>query len=165
MGTPGRFAFVDEGEAVRRLGVDRDTIVSLVRAGRLRAYPGVGKGNFYKLGDLQALMAELRPSVPATEAPAAEPEPEAPATAGATTAAKRAQHDPAYRVHLRLQADLKWYDLTDADLALWVRELHPDAYERQRTNITTVMAKLQRLLALMDEAAARWQNLPHPPAP
>ena len=162
MGTPGRFAFVDESEAVRRLGVDRDTIVSLVREGRLRAYPGVGKGSFYKLGDLQALAAELHPSAPAAPAPAATPDAEAPAPAGA---AKRGQHDPAYRVHLRLQADLKWYDLTDADLALWVRELHPVAYERQRTNITTVMAKLQRLLALMDEAAARWHNLPHPPAP
>lgn len=159
MGVPGRFAFVDEGEAVRRLNVDRDTLVSLVRSGRLRAYPGVGKGNFYKLGDLQALAAELHPPTPA--APEPEPEPEAPASAGVV---RRAQHDPAYRVHLRLQADLKWYDLSDADLALWVRELHPDAYERQRTNITTVIAKLQRLLTLMDEAAANWQNLPHPPA-
>jgi hypothetical protein len=161
MGVPGRFAFVDEGEAVRRLDVDRDTLVSLVRSGRLRAYPGVGKGNFYKLGDLQALAAELHPPTPAPAAPEPEPEPEAPTSAGAV---RRAQHDPAYRVHLRLQADLKWYDLSDADLALWVRELHPDAYERQRTNISTVIAKLQRLLTLMDEAAANWQNLPHPPA-
>lgn len=161
MGISGRFAFVDEGEAVRRLGVDRDTIVSLVRAGRLRAYPGVGKGNFYKLGELQALAAELHPPEPAGEGAAEGAEEEAAVPAGVP---KRGQHDPAYRVHLRLQADLKWYDLSDADLALWVRELHPDAYERQRTNITTVMAKLQRLLTLMDEAAATWHNLPHPPA-
>jgi hypothetical protein len=166
MGTPGRFAFVDEGEAVRRLGVDRDTIVSLVRAGRLRAYPGVGKGNFYKLGDLQALAAELHPPAAADDAAPATPEAEK-ETAAPAGAPKRGQHDPAYRVHLRLQADLKWYDLSDADLALWVRELHPDAYERQRTNITTVIAKLERLLELMDEAAAHWHNLPQsqPPAP
>jgi hypothetical protein len=61
-------------------------------------------------------------------------------------------------VHLRLQADLKWYDLTDADLRQWVRELHPDGYERQRANIQMVMARLQQLTALMDEAAAGWKS-------
>jgi hypothetical protein len=134
---------------VRRLGVDHDTVLSLVRAGRLRAYKGVGKGHFFKMADLVALAAELHP--PAAEPEAEEPEPtadEAPA------APKRPQHDPAYKVHLRLQADLKWYDLSDADFRTWVRELHPEAYARQRTNIHAVIAKLQRLLALMDEAAA-----------
>jgi hypothetical protein len=61
-------------------------------------------------------------------------------------------------VHLRLQADLKWYDLADADLRLWVRELHPDAYERQRANLRMVIEKLERLQALMDEAAAGWKS-------
>ncbi len=40
---PARFSFVDEGEAVRRLNVDRDTLLELVASKRLRAYPGVGK--------------------------------------------------------------------------------------------------------------------------
>jgi hypothetical protein len=164
MGTPSRFSFVDEGEAVRRLGVDRDTIVSLVRAGRLRAFPGVGKGSFYRLGDLLALAEELHPRSPAPEAE--ESAEESAGEAMTPAAPKRPQHDPAYKVHLRLQADLKWYDLSDADFRAWVRELHPDGYERQRTNITTVMAKLQRLLALMDEAAAGWQNVtPKPSTP
>jgi hypothetical protein len=156
MGTPSRFAFVDEGEAVRRLGVDRDTLVSLVRAGRLRAYPGVGKGSFFKVGDLLALAQEIHPPEPAPP-PAAEPADQPPA------APRRPQHDPAYKVHLRLQADLKWYDLSDADFRAWVRELHPDAYARQRTNINATITRLQRLLALMDEAAAGWENLPEQP--
>lgn len=161
MGTPSRFAFVDEGEAVRRLGVDRDTLVSLVRSGRLRAYPGVGKGSFFKLGDLLALAEALHPQTAALESQAPAPEPAEP-----SSAPKRPQHDPAYKVHLRLQADLKWYDLSDADFRAWVRELHPDAYPRQRTNITATIARLQRLLALMDEAAAGWENLAaRPPAP
>jgi hypothetical protein len=164
MGTPSRFAFVDEGEAVRRLGVDRDTLLSLVRSGRLRAYPGVGKGSFFKLGDLLALAEALHPQAAAPEAPAPAPEP-----AESPSVPKRPQHDPAYKVHLRLQADLKWYDLSDADFRAWVRELHPDAYPRQRTNITATIARLQQLLALMDEAAAGWENLaarpsaPEPP--
>ncbi|GAC1461108.1 MAG: hypothetical protein PVSMB4_19900 [Ktedonobacterales bacterium] len=148
---PSRFAFVDESEAVRRLGVDRNTVLALVQAGRLKAFPGVGKGNFYKLGDLLALAQELHPPVQQPE-PAGAPDEVPPAASGA----KRPQHDPAYKVHLRLQADLKWYDLGDADLRAWVRELHPDGYQRQRTNITKVIARLQQLLTLMDDAAATW---------
>jgi excisionase family DNA binding protein len=151
MSGPSRFAFVDEGEAVRRLGVSRDTILEWVRSGRLKAYPGVGKGSFFKLSDLTALAAELAPAPADTPAPAGE----APA---ADAAPGRPRHDPAYKVHLRLQADLKWYDLTDADLRLWVRELHPDGYERQRANIQMVMGKLQELVTLMDEAAAGWKT-------
>lgn len=166
---PSRFAFVDEGEAVRRLGVDRNMVLALVQAGRLKAYPGVGKGSFYKLGDLLALAQELHPTAP-------EPEPAAALDEAATAAAgaKRPQHDPAYKVHLRLQADLKWYNLADADLRAWVRELHPDGYQRQRTNITSVIARLQYLLGLMDDAEATWAeerraagsaDVPGPPPP
>ena len=157
MTPPSRFAFVDESEAVRRLGVDHDTLLSLVRAGRLRAYPGVGKGSFFKAGDLDTLARELHPPA-AAPAPAEQTAKDAP-----TAAPKRPQHDPAYKVHLRLTADLKWYDLSDDDLRTWVRELHPEGYERQRSNITAVITRLRRLLALMDEAAAGWRNLPRGP--
>jgi hypothetical protein len=155
MGAPGRFSFVDEGEAVRRLGVDRDTVLSFVRSGRLKAYPGVGKGSFFRTSDLEKLASELHPPEPPDEAEEAEEEP-----AAEPAMPKRAQHDPAYKVQLRLQADLKWYDLTDDDLRLWVRELHPQAYSRYRGNITTVIGRLERLMALMDEAARKWENLP-----
>ena len=157
MGPTGssRFAFVDEGEAVRRLGVDRDTILAFVHAGRLRAYPGVGKGSFFKLTDLDALASELAPPTPVTAVEDAE-------AVGEESRPQRPQHDPAYKVHLRLQADLKWYDLTEDDLRLWIRELRPDAYDRQRTNIEHVIGRLRRLLDLMDEAAAHWQTLERP---
>jgi hypothetical protein len=153
---------VDEGEAVRRLGVDRDTVLAFVQAGRLRAYPGVGKGSFFKLADLDALAVELHPAVPMEPAQAVE-------TTEEGAAPKRPQHDPAYKVHLRLQADLKWYDLTEDDLRLWIRELRPDAYERQRTNIEHVVERLRRLLSLMEEAAAGWRSVdrlasPTPPS-
>jgi hypothetical protein len=136
--------------------VDRDTVLALVQQGRLRAYPGVGKGSFFKLADLDALAAELHPPQPA------EPEPEAEADEE-DGAPKRPQHDPAYKVHLRLQADLKWYDLSEDDLRLWIRELRPDAYERQRTNIEHVIGRLEQLLSLMDQAAARWTSVDRPP--
>ena len=148
-GKPGRFSFVDEGEAVRRLNVDRETLLELVASKRLRAYPGVGKGNFFRVSDLERLAEELHPAAPA------------PASLQGVDllnpANQRRQHDPAYKVHLRLQADLKWYDLTDADLQAYVRELHPAAYEKQRSNVTSVIERLERLVALMDEAAEHWR--------
>ena len=151
MTAPSRFSFVDEGETLRRLGIDRDTLLSLVAAKRLRAYPGVGKGNFYRIRDVDTLYAELHADA-ARQAPAE----------GEPVPSGRKVFDPAYKVHVRLQADLKWYDLEDEDLQAWVREMHPDGYQRQRTNIAMVMGKLQRLLDLMDEAAASWKHLALP---
>src|SRR5579859_6379219 len=149
MNTPMKFAFLDEGEALRRLGVDRDTLLAFVTAKRLRTYPGVGKGNFFRAKDLEALYAELHAGE--------EDVPETPV--GEVAPPGRKLFDPAYKVHVRLQADLKWYDLEDEDLKAWARELHEDGYPRQRANITAVMSKLQRLIDLMDEAAAGWQTL------
>lgn len=146
-----RFAFLDEGEALRRLGVDRDTLLLFVQEKRLRAYPGVGKGNFYRKKDVEALYGELYATSPDQEP--------GEAAEGRVAASGRKVFDPAYKVQVRLQADLKWYDLEDEDLAAWVRELHADGYARQRSNITRVIARLERLVALMDEAAANWRVL------
>jgi hypothetical protein len=148
MSTPSRFAFVDEGEAVRILGVDRDALLTFVREKRLRAYKS-GIVNYYRTQDLDALLAELR-----VEAAAERDQPEQASAAGG-----RRVFDPAYKVHVRLQADLKWYDLEDDDLRAWVREMTPDGYARQRMNINMVVGKLQRMTQLMDEAAAGWENL------
>jgi len=147
---PSRFSFVDEGEAVRRLKIDRETLLELVASKRLRAYPGVGKGNFFRVSDLEKLAEELHPA--ALEAPSMQ------GVDLLNPTNQRRQHDPAYKVHLRLQADLKWYDLTDADLQAYVRELHPAAYEKQRSNVTSVIERLDRLVALMGEAAERWRT-------
>lgn len=147
MSTAGKFAFLDEGEALRRLGVDRDALLGFVAQKRLRAYPGVGKGNFFRAADIEALAAELHAGE------------ELPATPGEAAPSGRKLFDPAYKVHVRLAADLKWYDLEDEDLQAWVREMTPDGYERQRGNIAAVIARLQRLVELMDAAAARWQHL------
>jgi hypothetical protein len=150
MSRSGGFSFIDESEAVRRLDIDRDTLLAFVREKRLRAFPGVGKGNFFRLADVEALARELRGAAEEAEAEAGE---------APTTGAKGKLFDPAYKVHVRLLADLKWYDLRDDDLRAWVREMTADGYGRQRTNITMVVERLQRLLALMDEAVAGWREL------
>ncbi|HET9110410.1 MAG TPA: hypothetical protein VFN78_06280 [Ktedonobacterales bacterium] len=150
MNRPSKFSFIDESEAVRRLDVDRDTLLGFVREKRLKAFPGVGKGNFYRLSDVDALANELRPQHEA---------PEEAASGAEQPPAKGKLFDPAYKVHVRLQADLKWYDLSDDDLRAWVREMTADGYNRQRANITMVIERLQRLVALMDESVASWQEL------
>ena len=156
-----RFAFLDEGEALRRLGLDRDTLLALVREKRIRAYPGVGKGNFYRHKDIEALYAELHDDAGQDTVAAAGEGFESAAAPG------RKLFDPAYKVHVRLQADLKWYDLEEQDLEAWVRELHADGYVRQRANITRVIDTLTRLMTLMDQAADNWKVLeaPTPPPP
>jgi hypothetical protein len=153
MNRPSKFSFIDESEAVRRLDVDRDTLLGFVREKRLKAYPGVGKGSFYRVSEVDALARELR-GASDDEAEGAEA-----AEAGEAAPAKGKPFDPAYKVHVRLLADLKWYDLSDDDLRAWVREMTSDGYTRQRANITMVIGRLQRLLALMDEAVAGWQEL------
>jgi hypothetical protein len=77
-------------------------------------------------------------------------------------AAPRKEHDPAMKVHLRLQADLKWLDLSEDELRAWVRELHPAAYEKNRGNIERVTTILDHLIELIDAAAAQWQHKPSP---
>ncbi|HEY7347690.1 MAG TPA: hypothetical protein VH599_05175 [Ktedonobacterales bacterium] len=146
-----RFAFIDDSEALRRLGVDRKTLEQFIREKRLRAYGGVGKDAFFKANEVEALYAALHPA-----AEAAEPE-EAPAE---EKKAGPPRHDPAMRVHLRLQADLKWFDISDGDIDSWFRELRPDGYQRQRSNILEVMRKLQRMLDLIDANSAAPEDQP-----
>jgi hypothetical protein len=162
---PARFSFVDEGEAVRRLSVSRDHLLSLVESKRLRAYPGVGKGNFFRVSDLDALAVELHPAPPPSPSGAVPITLGGLAKAGASgqsgiSVAARKEHDPAMKVHLRLQADLKWLDLSEDDLRAWVRELHPAAYEKNRGNLVRVAGIFSHLLELIDVAAADWEHKP-----
>lgn len=156
MNRPSKFSFIDEGEAVRRLDVDRDTLLTFVSEKRLKSYPGVGKGHFYRISDVDALARELHSASDAA----------AEAEASNAPPVKGKLFDPAYKVHVRLQADLKWYDLSDDELRAWVREMTAEGYTRQRANIMMVVERLQRLVALMDEAVAGWQALkPAQPTP
>lgn len=150
MTTVSKFAFLDENEAMRRLGVDRDTLLTFVRERRLRAFSGVGKGNFFRTGDVDTLQREISR------------EASAPSAGTSDGGSGRKVFDPVYKVHVRLQADLKWYDLEDEDLVAWARAMTPDGYARQRTNIQRVIEKLQRMIELMDAQAADWKTLAPP---
>jgi hypothetical protein len=155
---PGaRFAFVDAGEAARMLGIDRITLDQWVRDGRIKPHRGVGRDSFFRTADLQALYNELHPSTELAEAIAADERDSesASAQAGEMKGVARRQQDPQMRVYLRLQADAKWYDISEDDIRTWFNQLAPDGYERNKKNAEHTIKKLQYLVGLIEEAQKR----------
>ena len=150
----GRFAFIDAGDAARRLNVDRVTLEQWTRDGRLKAHRGVGKDVFYRAADVEALYAELHPATELAEAVEADERESAGEAQPATTPARKKQ-DPQMRVYLRLQADAKWYDISQDDIQTWFQQLAPDGYERNKRNAEHTIKKLQYLVSLIEEGQKR----------
>jgi len=157
---PGRFAFVDAGEAARMLGIDRVTLEQWIRDGRIKPHRGVGRDSFFRTADLEALYNELHPASELAAAIAAD-EQDSAGSAG-NTAGKllmptpvRKKQDPQMRVYLRLQADAKWYDTSEEDIRTWFQQLAPDGYERNKRNAEHTIKKLQYLVGLIEEAQGR----------
>ena len=149
----GRFAFMDAGEAARRLGVDRVTLELWVKEGRIKTHRGVGREAFFRAGDVEVLYKELHPSTELAAAVAAD---ESESTGESLpVASARKKQDPQMRVYLRLQADAKWYDISEDDIHFWFQQLAPDGYERNKRNAEHTIKKLQYLVTLIDEAQQR----------
>ncbi len=148
----GGFAFIDAGEAARRLGIDRVTLEQWVKDGRIKPYRGVGRDLFFRRADVEALYNELHPASELAEAIAADER----ESAGETIQGPvRKKQDPQMRVYLRLQADAKWYDTSEEDIRIWFQQLAPDGYERNKRNAEHTIKKLQFLVSLIEEAQQR----------
>ena len=160
---PGRFAFVDAGEAARLLGIDRVTLDQWIRDGRIKAHRGVGRDSFFRTADIEAINNELHPAPELAEAIADDEreslgEQEGKSQGSPITIGKgpvRKKQDPQMRVYLRLQADAKWYDTSEEDIRIWLQQLAPDGYERNKKNAQHSIKKLQYLVSLIEEAQAR----------
>ncbi len=151
----GRFAFMDAGETARRLGIDRVTLDQWIKDGRVKPHRGVGRDVFFRASDVEALYTELHPQAELADAVAAD-ERETGETAGATTQpGVRKKQDPQMRVYLRLQADAKWYDISEDDIRSWFQQLAPDGYERNKRNVEHTIRKLQFLVSLIEEGQQR----------
>jgi excisionase family DNA binding protein len=151
----GRFAFMDAGETARRLGIDRVTLDQWVKDGRIKTHRGVGRDFFFRASDVEALYNELHPQAELADA-IADDERESSENAGAVAQpAARKKQDPQMRVYLRLQADAKWYDLSEDDIRFWFQQLAPDGYERNKRNVEHTIRKLQFLVSLIEEAQQR----------
>ena len=148
----GRFAFIDAGEAARQLGIDRVTLDQWVRDGRIKPYRGVGKDAFFRVSEVEALYNELHPSSELADAVAAD---ESESAGEEEKGPARKKQDPQMRVYLRLQADAKWYDISEDDIRTWFQQLAPDGYERNKRNAEHSIKKLQFLVSLIEEAQKR----------
>ncbi len=149
----GRFAFMEAGEVARRLGIDRVTLELWIKEGRIKTHRGVGREAFFRASDVEALYKELHPSAELAAAVAAD-ESESAGESAPTTVARKKQ-EPQMRVYLRLQADAKWYDISEDDIRVWFQQLAPDGYERNKRNAEHTIKKLQYLVSLIDEAQQR----------
>ena len=149
----GRFAFMEAGEVARRLGIDRVTLEMWIKEGRIKTHRGVGREAFFRASDVEALYKELHPSAELAAAVAAD-ESESAGESAPTTVARKKQ-EPQMRVYLRLQADAKWYDISEDDIRVWFQQLAPDGYERNKRNAEHTIKKLQYLVSLIDEAQQR----------
>lgn len=148
----GRFAFIDAGEAARILGIDRVTLDQWVREGRIKPHKGVGREAFFRTSEVEALYNELHPSAELAEAVA---EDERESAGEEVKGPARKKQDPQMRVYLRLQADAKWYDISEEDIHTWFQQLAPDGYERNKRNAEHTIEKLQYLVSLIKEAQQR----------
>lgn len=151
----GRFAFVDAGEAARMLGVDRVTLDQWIHNGRLKSHRGVGREAFFRTAEIEALYNELHPSAELAEAVAAD---ERESERAEEKTPVRKKQDPQMRVYLRLQADAKWYDISEEDIRIWFQQLAPDGYDRNIRNAQHTIKKLQYLGSLIEEGLARKQE-------
>jgi helix-turn-helix protein len=151
----GRFAFIDAGEAARLLGIDRVMLDQWVRDGRLKPHRGVGREAFFRTSEVETLYNELHPSAELAEAVAAD---ERESAGGEEKVPARKKQDPQMRVYLRLQADAKWYDISEEDIHTWFQQLATDGYERNKRNAEHTIKKLQYLVDLIEEAQGRGQG-------
>ena len=95
---------------------------------------------------------ELHPSAQLAEAVAAD---ERESAGEEEKGPVRKKQDPQMRVYLRLQADAKWFDVSEEDIRTWFNQLAPDGYERNKRNAEHAIKKLQYLVSLIEEAQQR----------
>jgi hypothetical protein len=146
--TGGRFAFIDGGEAARRLGIDRMTFNTWVKEGRIKA-----RGGFFRVSEVEALNNELHPAAELA-AVVDEDEQDSASESPATKPARKNQ-DPQMRVYLRLQADTKWFDISEDDIHVWFKQLAPEGFERNKRNAEQTIRKLQLVASLIEDAQKR----------
>ena len=143
----GRFAFIDAGDAARRLGIDRVTLDIWVKEGRIKP-----RGGFFRASDVEALNNELHPAADLAEVVNAD---EQDSARDPLNAAKRKKQDRQMRVYLRLQADTKWFDISENDINIWFKQLAPDGFERNKRNVEQTIRKLQLVVSLIEDAQKR----------
>jgi hypothetical protein len=131
-----------------------------VKDGRIKTHRGVGRDFFFRASDVEALYHELHPQTELAEAIANDERESSENAAAIAQPVARKKQDPQMRVYLRLQADAKWYDISEDDIRFWFQQLAPDGYERNKRNVEHTIRKLQFLVSLIEEAQQRQGKVP-----
>lgn len=130
MATP---AFIDAAYAADSLHVPLDTILDLVRQGRLRTYGGRASNPFLRSADVSALAVELGLG--------ADQQDDAP----------RRVKSPSARVQQRITADARWGDVSEGDIRDWASRADRIRLEAARKAAGVATQRLEMLLKVLDE--------------
>jgi hypothetical protein len=147
------FKFIDLPTAAEALGITRTELLAWVDQGRIRPFSGKGQQSVFRRADVDRLLAEARTGAEAEAAAAPavlSEEGEAPAEGG-----RRRRRDPIKLMGTRLSMDSRWAEMSDQDIATWLDALEPVQYERIRKVANIAIERLQRVLAMMDDAQVR----------
>lgn len=144
---PTGFRFVDLPTAATALGISRTQLLEWVSEGRLKPFQGTGQTAIFRTRDVEVLAAALGQERQATAA-AAE------ATAATTPVVvprKREgglRRDPVKKVGTRLSQDMRWAEISDADLAGWFDALDRRSYGAVRHAARQALTRLNQILDL-----------------
>ena len=148
------FRFIDLPTAAEVLGVSRQQALAYVEGGRLKPYQGIGQAAVFRARDVQALLAELGveaaaalPTVTRGTTAATPDAPDAVAQAGRRRT-DTIRRDPVKKVGTRLTQDVRWAEITEADLAAWFDGLDTRSYPAVRHAARQALLRLTRILEL-----------------
>jgi len=130
MATP---AFIDAAYAADSLHVPLDTVLDLVRDGRLRTYGGRASNPFLRSAEVAALADQLGLGAAEQQEP------------------PRRVKSASVRVQQRITADARWGDISEEDIRDWARRADPLRRQAARTAAGTARERLDMLLRALDE--------------
>ncbi len=123
-----KYPFVDATFAAEMLGVGLDRILQLVADGRLKTYGGRERNPFLRTADITALAEEIGQPLKVAEP------------------SKRQADNPVKRVSLRIRADARWNQVSEADIDAWVREADESSKQAAGKVAAASIAKLKQLM-------------------
>ncbi len=148
---PAGFRFIDLPTAAEALGVSRTQLLEWVGEGRIKPYQGSGQAAVFRSRDVEALAATLGQERQAATEAAAEAAAAAPAAPTVIVPRKREgglRRDPVKKVGTRLSQDMRWGEITDADLAGWFDALDRRSYGAVRHAARQAITRLSQILDL-----------------
>lgn len=126
-------AFIDAAYAADSLHVPLDTILDMVRKGRIRTYGGRASNPFLRSADVAALAEQLG--------------------LGAESGAEppRRVKSPSARVQQRVTADARWGDVSEDDIREWASRADATRLQAARKATRAAVDRLTFLLSVLDE--------------